>query len=128
MEKTHAPPPKCSDDPVSLRREEDKGKKKLVLLFHYESTFHSNNGQGWLWAKVGKQPIRPKGQGRGIMVSDFINEHDGFLHLTDNEYDESRSSHCELWKEAHYLLKYGNSSEEYWNSDKFMHQGHQCEV
>ena len=52
---------------------------------------HSNDGQGWLWAEVGKQPIRPKGQGRGIMVSDFIDEHNGFLQLPDDERIRTRS-------------------------------------
>ena len=79
LETTHAPPPRCSDDPVRLCREDDEGKKQLVLIFHDESTFHSHDGQGWLWAEVGKQPIRPKGQGRGIMVSNFIDEHNGFF-------------------------------------------------
>ena len=34
--------------------------------------FHSNDNQGWMWAEKGKQPIKPKTQGRGIVVSDFI--------------------------------------------------------
>ena len=51
------------------------------------------------------------------MVSDFINEHNGYLELTDNEYEQAHSSHSGLWKEARYLLKYGSSSEEYWNSE-----------
>ena len=31
-----------------MRSEEDESKKKLVLIYHDESTFHSNDGQGWL--------------------------------------------------------------------------------
>lgn len=30
--------------------------------------------------------MKPKSKGAGIMVSDFINEHNGFLALTDDEY------------------------------------------
>ena len=67
------------------------------MLYHDESTFHSNDGQGWIWAEVGKQLIRPKGQGRGIMVSDFIDEHNGYLRLSDEEYEQARSNQ---WKEA----------------------------
>ena len=122
LEATHAPPPPCSDDPVRVHREEDDSKKKLVLIYHDESTFHSNDGQGWLWAEAGKQPIRPKGQGRGIMVSDFIDEHNGFLALTDEEYEATHAQHSGLWKNARFLLKYGSSSERYWNSDKFLNQ------
>ena len=61
LETTHAPLPRCIDDPVSVRQEEDEGKKQFVLIFHDESTFHSNDGQGWLWAEVGKQTYSPKG-------------------------------------------------------------------
>ena len=98
LEATHAPPPLCSDDPIRVHQEEDESKKKLVLIYHDESTFHSNDGQGWLWAEAGKQPIRPKGQGRGIMISDFIDEYNGFLALSDQEYEEARANHTGLWK------------------------------
>ena len=122
LEATHAPPPPCSDEPVRVRREEDDEKKKLILIYHDESTFHSNDGQGWLWAEEGKQPIRPKGQGRGIMVSDFIEEYGGFLALTDQEYEEARLHYSDLWKSSRFLLKYGSGSEGYWNSEKFLIQ------
>ena len=49
---------------------------------------------------AGKQPIRPKGQGRGIMVSDFIDEYNGFLPFSDQEYEEARARHTDLWKNA----------------------------
>ena len=105
-----------------MRREEDESKKKLVLIYHDESTFHSNDGQGWLWAEEGKQPIRPKGQGRGLMVSNFIDEHSGYLALSDQEYEDGRANHSGLWKSARFLLKYGSSSEGYWNNEKFLTQ------
>ena len=122
LEATHAPPPPSSDDPIRVRREEDESKKKLVLIYHDESTFHSNDAQGWLWAEEGKQPIRPKGQGRGLMVSDFIDEHSGYLALSDQEYEDARANHSGLWKSARFLLKYGSSSEGYWNNEKFLTQ------
>ena len=85
-------------------------------------TFHSNDGQGWLWAEAGKQPIRPKGQGRGIMVSDFVDEHNGYLRLSNQQYEESRATHPGLQKDARFLLKYGTNAEGYWNSEKFLNQ------
>ena len=71
--------------------DEPSEKKILVMLYHDESTFHSNGGPGWIWVEVGKQPIRPKGKGRGIMVSDFIDEHNGYLHLTDEKYEQAHT-------------------------------------
>ncbi len=122
LEATHEPPPPCSDE----MRVEPSDKKKLVLIYHNESTFHSNDGKGWVWAEPGKQPIRPKGQGQGIMVSDFIEEQNGFLGLSDEEYEDARTKHTNLWKDARFLLKYGKNSEGYWDSDKFMRQVEQA--
>jgi len=34
----------------------------------------------------GKQPIKPKGTGRGIMVSDFVGRYNGLLGLTNEEF------------------------------------------
>ena len=45
------------------------GIKPLVLVTHDESTFNANDGRRSCWMENGKQPIRPKGQGKGIMVS-----------------------------------------------------------
>ena len=56
------------------------------------------------------------------MVSDFIDEYSGYLALTDQKYDEAHANHPGLWKTARYLLKYGSSSEGYWNSEKFIFQ------
>ena len=55
LEATHAPPPPCSDEPTPS--DEPSEKKTLIMFYHDESTFHSNDGQGWVWAERGKQPI-----------------------------------------------------------------------
>ena len=119
LEATHALPPPVSDEPQTSV---SSGRKTLVLIYHDESTFHSNDDQGWVWAEKWSQQIKPKGQGRGLMVSDFIDEHNGYLKLTDTEYEEARSHHSNLWKEARYILKYGTDNQGYWNSEKFMNQ------
>ena len=43
------------------------------MVAYDESTFNANDGKCNLGIGKGKQPIRPKGKGKGIMVSDFIN-------------------------------------------------------
>ena len=62
--------------------------------------------------------IRPKGQGRGIMVSDFIDEHNGYLALTDDELEEGRKMYANLKQTA--KLKIGAEYQGYWNSEKFL--------
>ena len=64
-----------------------------------------------MWAEAGKQLIRP-----------FFDEHNGCLCLSDQEYYEAHESHFGLWKDARFLLKYGCSSEDYWNSEKILVQ------
>ena len=98
--------PPCSSPPVS--GEPNPGPsdcRKLALNFHHESTFHSNDDQKWMWAEKGKQAIKPKSQGQGIMVNDFIDEHNGYLCLNDKEYEREKGSHTGLWKEARSFLE-----------------------
>ena len=65
LETTHAQSPQPSDE-VQVFTESDSSKKKLVLIYHDESIFHSNDAQGWAWAEKWGQQIKPKGQGKGI--------------------------------------------------------------
>ena len=58
-----------------------------------------------MWAEKGKQPIKPKSQGRGILVINFLDEHNGYLHLSDEEYDREKGSHPGLWKKTRCFLK-----------------------
>ena len=118
LESTHAPPPPVGDEPAP----DPSDRRKLVLIFHDEAAYHSNDDQKWMWSEKGKQPIRPKSQGRGLMVSDFIEEHGGYLRLSDEEYERAKSSHPELWKEARRVLKLGAEYEGYWDSNKFLNQ------
>ena len=64
--------------------------------------------------------MRPKSKGAGIMVSDFIDEKNGILRLTQEEYDQAKQSNPNIWIEARTYLEYGGNREGYWNSEKFM--------
>ena len=75
-----------------------------------------------MWGEKGKQTIKPKGLGRGIMVSDFVDEHNGLLGLSNEEFERGKLQYPDLKKKARTLLKYGAETEGYWNSDKFMSQ------
>ena len=50
LRKTHQPPPQCSDEEPQVRIEVDDEKKKLVVLYHDESIYYTNEGQTWMWA------------------------------------------------------------------------------
>ena len=114
---SHSPPPLCSDEDPSFVVPSTS--RKLVLIFHDKSTFHSNEDQGWMWGEKGKVVLKPKGQGRGIMVRDFIEQHLGYLALTNGEFNRAKIRFPDIQQQARSFLKYGTENEGYWNSVSF---------
>ena len=80
---------------------------KTVVFFHDESTFTSNEDQSR--GMKGEEIMKPKSKGAGIMVSDFIDEHNGFLALTGDEYETAKASDPNIRKCAREFLEYGES-------------------
>ena len=66
--------------------------------------------------------LRPKCKGAGIMVSDFIEEKNGYLKLTDAQYELAKHSHPNIKRQARAFLEYEENKEGYWTSEKFMAQ------
>ena len=95
---------------------------KTIVFFHDESTFQCNDDQPTFWGTKGTHIIKPKSKGSGIMVSDFIDEHNGYLALTREEYDRAKVNDPNIHLQAREFLEYGESKEGYWTSDKFMKQ------
>ena len=56
------------------------------------------------------------------MVSDFIDEKNGYLCLTQEEYVRARQSDPSIQMEARSLFEYGEAKEGYWTCDKFIVQ------
>ena len=57
------------------------------------------------------------------MVSDFIDEKNGYLCLTQEEYVRAREvDSSTVCMEARCLFEYGEAKEGYWTSDKFVQQ------
>src|SRR5690349_9869212 len=48
-----------------------EGQRPLLFYTHDESTFYANDGQRMIWHPKGEMPLRKKGRGRSIMVSNF---------------------------------------------------------
>ena len=96
--------------------------EKTIVIFHNESTFQANDDQPTIWAEPGTVVMRPKSKGSGIMVSDFIEERGGYLHLTDEEFERAKQTDTTIRKYACQLLEYGEAREGYWTSERFMRQ------
>lgn len=67
------------------------GEWKHIPVHHDESIFRSNELQQRVWATGGKMPLRKKGPGKAIHVSDFITEETGRLSLSEEQVFHSIS-------------------------------------
>ena len=97
-------------------------RSKTVVFFNDKTTLMSNEDQTTQWGTKGDKMMKPKSKGAGIMVSDFIDEHSGFLALSDAEYYQVKTTKPHLRKYAREFLEYGESREGYWTRDKFIKQ------
>ena len=61
------------------------GEKEHVLIMQDESVFHTNEYRRRSWLAQDQQPIRKKGHGRVVHVSDFISETIGQIKLSDDQ-------------------------------------------
>ena len=104
------------DAPVSERR------AKTVVFFHDESTFMSNEDRSSQWGFKGEKMLKPKSKVSGIMVSDFVDEHNSFLAFSETEYEVAKRKHPNIRKYVREFLEYGESKEGYWTRDKFVAQ------
>ena len=62
--------------------------EKTVLIFLDESTFQANDDQATFWGMKDTRVMCAESRGSGIMVSDFIDEYNGYLGLTMKEYEK----------------------------------------
>ena len=56
------------------------------------------------------------------MVSNFTDKKNGYLSLTQEEYDRAKINHPHIWMQARMFLECGESREGYWTSEEFMEQ------
>ena len=92
----------------------DKGVRRLVLVTHDESCFSSNEGKSTIWMDGDNLPLRPKGEGRSIMVSDFLCECHGPLKLSSEQQRKTPN----IEPESVMIIKPGKNADGYWtNSD-----------
>ena len=59
--------------------------KVHIIVNHDEMSIATNEQCHWLWLAEGQQPLRKKGNGHSIHVSDFILETTGHLSLTQTQ-------------------------------------------
>ena len=73
-----------------------------------------------MWGSADKPAILPKIKGSSIMVSDFIEEHNGYLRISTGELEDARRNDEDF--PGRELFEYGAAREGYWTGEKFMAQ------
>ena len=87
----NAPTPEARDAlPDDLECPPQAVSDKTVVFFHDETIFQGNEDQPTFWGIKGTHIMRPQGKGAGIMMSDFIDESNGYLALTREEYSVAK--------------------------------------
>ena len=79
LNKTNAPTPEAAESlPTDLESPSEEQVAKTIVIFHDESTFQANNDQMKFWGAKDMTFLQPKSKGAGIMVSNFIEEQNGY--------------------------------------------------
>ena len=90
----------------------------IVLVTHDESCFSSHDGRDFVWLDENNHPIRPKGDGRSIMVSAFLCECHGILKLNEEQKRQSP----EVPADSTVIIKPGSNAEGYWKNADLVKQ------
>ena len=110
---------------------------KILLFSQDKCVFKSNDGANRAWRKHGvNNHQRKKSEGRGVMVSGFISESDGFLRFNEEEMQELEDIYAEPFTLTRSLAKllrktefagcsvtshlYGKNYDGYWDNEKIM--------
>jgi hypothetical protein len=91
-----------------------EGQRRIIIQYHDESCFHANDDARNLWLRAGEQPLRKKGRGRLIHVSDFINEEDGRLVLMDAD--------GKITEDARVIIYPGSNGDSWWDTKQLLAQ------
>ena len=97
-------------------------RQPIIMITHDESTFSANDSRRKIWTLEGHGILRPKGRGRGIMVSDFglpwsrLN----LFSLPSHQQEELASSGISI--EAANYFGYGKMEQGYWTGEHLLDQ------
>lgn len=121
IEATHKPPPTCTDKIPSWNAGDEGKERRVVFIYHDETTFSANDATSLGWHDPeGSRQLRPKSKGRGIMISDFVEEYGGYLQLTDDELKRAREVDPAFQRQAREVFTFGEQYDGYWTNAHLM--------
>ena len=96
--------------------------ENTIFWFHDESTFNANDDKVTMWKDQSMQVIKPKGEGAGLMVLDFIEERNGYCCLSDEMFQSVSKVDSAVKQSARVIFEFGKGKEGYWNNELFIEQ------
>ncbi|KAF7323696.1 hypothetical protein MKEN_00590500 [Mycena kentingensis (nom. inval.)] len=90
------------------------GERELIPFFQDECAAHANENTETLWLRKGENPLRKKGRGRLIHISDFINPVTGRLFI--------RGEDGEIARDARKIIYPGANGDPWWDCDQLLVQ------
>ena len=93
----------------------DSNRRPVIVIIYNECTFSTNDGICKAWTWIGDTFLRPKRQGQGIMISEFLLPFDCFnlLSLSKEKQKKVKEKVGLTIKEAITLFKYGKNNGRY---------------
>ena len=93
--------------------------KLHIFVTHDETLFYTNDGRKSGWDPDTEQPLRKKGQGQAIHVSDFLCETIGRLKLNEEQIKTVNES---FPYEARVMINPEKNHDGYWNVEQLIKQ------
>ena len=106
------------DDMKRISPKLKDSEKEHILVTHDECIFYANDGKRGIWASNGELPLRKKGNGRSIMISEFLSEACGRLCLSQKDIVKYPT----IPEEARVYLIPGKNQEGYWTVQHLLEQ------
>ena len=117
------------DDGTILHKEYPEGcvvggpdQRPIIMITHDENTFSANDSQRKAWTLEGREILRPKGRGKGIMISYFLLPWSrlNLFSLPLQQQQDLANSGIPL--EAATYFEYGKMEEGYWTGEHLLDQ------
>lgn len=97
-------------------------RRPIIMITHDESIFSANDGRRSAWIQEGHNILRPKGKGKGIMVSDFLLPWSRLNLFSLFDKRQLESTTLDVPAEAVTYFEYGSGNEGYWTGDHLLQQ------
>ncbi|KAF8587728.1 hypothetical protein K439DRAFT_1652205 [Ramaria rubella] len=101
------------------------GDRLHVPVYHDESICRSNALWRRVWVRNGRMPLRKKGEGHAIHISDFVVEHTGRIVLNEEQrqINNKLPPHLQLQHmDAQEIIYPGKNNDGWWNMERLIVQ------